>query len=64
MLVALDGHTEVVLAFTVCASSVSCSYEGGVFWALPHSSKRHNSLRLAPEYHGRGERKEKNQLQN
>lgn len=58
MLVAVDdGHADVVLAFTVRAYSVSWS----LFWALPHSSKRHNSL--SPEYHGRGERK-KNLLQN
>lgn len=63
MLVALDdGHAEVVLAFTVPASSVSWSCEGSLFWALLHSSKRHNSLRLSPEYHGRGEGKEKNLL--
>lgn len=40
MLVALDdGHIEVVLGFTVCASSVFWSSEGELFWALAHVSK-------------------------
>lgn len=35
---ALDaGH--VVLGFTVCASSVSWSSEGDLFWALAHVSQ-------------------------
>lgn len=65
VLVALDdGPAEVVLAFTVCASSVSWSSEGFFFELCPILAKRYNSLRLSPEYHGRGEAKEKNLLQN
>lgn len=41
MFVALDGdHVDVDLGFTVCASSVSWSSEGDLFWALAHVSKK------------------------
>lgn len=40
VLVALDGLVEAVLGFTVYASPVSWSREGGLFWALACVSKR------------------------